>query len=85
MPYQHPFDVIKLSEIFFRNNVNLLQYVQILGYKFCYENRDERRGWAVRLYIKDTTKYKKQRDFSIVDETIEHMRIECQGKNKNKN
>ena len=37
------------------------------------------------MYIKDTIKYKERQDFSKLDETIEHMWIECQGKNKNKN
>ena len=35
--------------------------------------------------IKDTIKYKEQQDLSKLDETIEHIWIECQGKNKNKN
>ena len=37
------------------------------------------------MYIKDTIKYKERQDLSKLDETIEHMWIECQGKNKNKN
>ena len=37
------------------------------------------------MYIKDTIKYKERQEFSKLDETIEHMWIECQGKNKNKN
>ena len=37
------------------------------------------------MYIKDTIKYKERQDISKLDKTIEHMRIECQGKNKNKN
>ena len=84
MLYQHPFDIVKLLETWLRIDINLLQYVQIPGYEFCYKNRDERRGCGIRLNIKDTTKYKEQQDFSIVDETIEHMWIGWQGKNKNK-
>ena len=41
MLYQHPFDIITLSETWLRNDTNLLQYVQIPGYSFCYKNRDE--------------------------------------------
>ena len=37
------------------------------------------------MYIKDTIKYKERQDLSKLDETIEYMWIECQGKNKNKN
>ena len=34
---------------------------------------------------KDTIKYKEWQDLSKLDETVEHMWIECRGKNKNKN
>ena len=54
--YQHPFDIITLSETWLRNDKNLLQYVKIPGYSFCYKNRDERRG-GVGMYIQDTIKY----------------------------
>ena len=37
------------------------------------------------MYIKDTIKYKERQDLSKLDETIEYMWIECQGKNKSKN
>ena len=56
-----------------------------LGYSFCYKNRDERQGGGVGLYKKDTIKFKERQDLSKLDETIEHMWIEFQGKNKNKN
>ena len=35
------------------------------------------------MYIKDTIKYKERQDLSKLNETIEYMWIECQGKNKN--
>ena len=37
------------------------------------------------MYIKYTIKYKERQYLSKLDKTIEHMSIECQGKNKNKN
>ena len=37
------------------------------------------------MYLKDTIKYKERQDLKKLDETIEHMWIECEGKNKNKN
>ena len=61
------------------------QKKQIPGYSFCYKNREKRRGGGVKMDIKDTIKYKEQQDLSKLDETIEHIWIECQGKNKNKN
>ena len=82
---QHPFDIITLSKTWLRNDKNLLQNVQIPGYSFYYKNRDERLGGGVGIYIKDAIKYKEQQDLSKLDETIEHMWTECQGKNKNKN
>ena len=71
--YHHPFEIIALLWTWLWNDTNLPQYVQITGYSFCYKNRDKRRG-SVGMYIK---RYK-------LDEIIEHMWIECQGKNKNK-
>ena len=85
MVYHHTFDIITLSETWLRNFTNLLQYVQIPAYSFRYKNRDEWRGGGVGMYIKDTIKYKEPQDLSKLDETIKHMWIESQGKNKNKN
>ena len=60
MLYHHPFDIITLSETWLRSDANLLQYVQIPGYNFCYKNWDERRGGGVGIDIKDTIKYKER-------------------------
>ena len=84
MLYRRPFDIITLSETWLQSDTNLLQYVQIPGYSFCYKNRDEQRGGGVGMYIKDTIKYKERQDLSELNETIEHVWIECQGKNKYK-
>ena len=56
MLHHHPFDIITLSETWLRNDTNLLQYVQIPGYSFCYKNRDERREGGVGIYIKETAR-----------------------------
>ena len=37
------------------------------------------------MYIKDSIKYKERQDLNQIDESIEHIWIQCQGKNKNKN
>ena len=84
MLYQHPFDIITLSETWLQNDTNLLQYAQTPGNSICYKNRDERRGGGVGMYINDTIKYKERQDLSKIDETIEHMWIQCHRKNKNK-
>ena len=84
MLYHHPFDIIMLSETRLRKDTNLLQYVQMPRHSFCYKSKYERRG-GVTMYIKATIKYKERQGLSKLDETIEHMWIECQWKNKNKN
>ena len=50
MLQEHPFDILTLSETWLKDDVNLLNYVQIPGYKFSYRNRNERRGGGV-VYI----------------------------------
>ena len=47
MLQEHPFDILTLSETWLKDDVNLLNYVQIPGYKFRYKNRNERRGGGV--------------------------------------
>ena len=39
---EHPFDILTLSETLLKDDVNLLNYVQIPDYKFIYKNRNER-------------------------------------------
>ena len=62
-----------LSETWLRNDINLLQYVQIPGCNFCYRNQDERHRDSVGLYIKYTVKYKERQDLSKLDESFEHV------------
>ena len=47
---EYPFDILTLSETWLKDDVNLLNYVQIPGYKFSYKNCNERRG-GVSVYI----------------------------------
>ena len=84
MLQEHPFDILTLSETWLKDDVNLLNYVQIPGYKFSYKNRNERRGGGVGLYIKDSIEYKVRHDLNEIDESIEHLWIECKGNNCNK-
>ena len=53
MVNESKFDIITLSETWLKNDKHLLEYVNLPGYKFCYRNRDEKRGVGVGLYIKD--------------------------------
>ena len=47
-------------------------------------NQNERSGGGVGLYIKDSIKYKVRHDLNKIDESIEHLWIECKGNNCNK-
>ena len=55
---EHPFDILTLSETWLKNDINLLWYVPIPGYKFSYKNQNKRRGGGVGLHIKDSIEHK---------------------------
>ena len=77
------FDVITLSETWLKNDKHLLEYVRLPGYEFAYRNRDEKRGGGVGIYIRDTTEFKLRSDISKLDDSIEHLWVEIQGRKKN--
>ena len=41
----------------------------MLGYKFRFKNRNERRGGGVGLYLKDSIEYKVHHDLNEIDES----------------
>ena len=47
MLQEHHFDILALSKTCLKDDVNLLKYVQIPGYKFNCKNLNERRGEGV--------------------------------------
>ena len=55
---EHPFHTLTLSETWLKNDANLLNYIQISGYKLSCKNRNKRRGEGVGLYIKVQIEYK---------------------------
>ena len=58
MLQEHPFDILTLSETWLKDDVNLLNYVQIPGYKFSYKNRKEEEGVSVYISnIQFNTRY----------------------------
>ena len=61
----------------------MIDYVQIPGFEFIYNNREHSRGGGVTYYIKEHLKFKKRKDVYNLDKTIEHQWIEVKGKNKN--
>ena len=80
---QTNFDVITLSKTWLKNDKHLLEYVRLPGYEFAYRNRDEKRGGGVGTYIRDTIEFKVCNDRTKLDESIEHLWVEIQGKKIN--
>ena len=68
---EHHFDILALSKKCLKDDVNLLKYVQIPGYKFNCKNLNERRGGGVGLFIKDSVEYKVRHDLNKIDKSIE--------------
>ena len=59
------FDIVTLSETWFKNDKHLLEYVNMPGCKFSYRNGDEKRDGGVGVYIKDCITYKIRNDKSV--------------------
>ena len=78
----YQFNIISLSETWLKDNKYLLDYVNIPGCNFEYRNRDNRRGGGVGFYLQEDVSYKVRRDIVRMDESIEHLWFEIQGKNK---
>ena len=82
MLLSYKFDLITLSETWLKDNKNLLDSVDITGYKKDFRNRDRIKGGGVGYYIKENIKMKDRKDLDRLDSTIEHQWIELTGKNK---
>ena len=66
-----------------KNDKHLLEYVRLPGYEFAYRNWDKKRGGSVGIYNRDTIEFKVRGDVSKLDESIEHLWAEIQGRKKN--
>ena len=71
------FDIITLSETWLKNDKHLLEYANLPGYKFCYRNRDEKRGVGAGLYIKDCITYRNK--IISLDNSLEHLWVKVKG------
>lgn len=47
-----------------------------------FRNSDEKSGGGIGVYVKDCTNYKVRNDIVSINETLDHLWIEVQGKNK---
>ena len=59
MLQEHPFNILALSETWLKDDINLLNFVQILGHKFSYKNQlKEEEGVLIDIStIQLNTKY----------------------------
>ena len=78
----YKYDIITLSETWLKNNHHLIEHVQIPGYQLDFGNRDNTRGGAVGVYIKEHIKFKRRHDIEKIVDSFEHMWFEFSGKNK---
>ena len=76
------FDIITLSETWLKNEKYLLEYVNLLGYKFSYRSRNEKRGGGEDVYIEDCITYKIRNDTISLDDSLEHLSVKVKCKNK---
>ena len=81
----HQLDIITLSETWLKDNVNLLNAVDIPGYNKSFRNRDRVKGGGVGYYVKTDIKVKERKDLTNLDESIEHQWIQIAGQKKSSN
>ena len=83
MMNKYKFDIVALSENWLKNNKTQLEYVQIDGYKSEFKNRESKSGVGVGFYIKEHMNFNVRHDLRKIDESIEILWTEVQGRNKN--
>ena len=79
----YKFDIVCVTETWLKNDSTQINYVQIPGYDFVYNNRTTSKGGGVGFYISEAYTYKTRSDITNVDMSIEHQWVEIKGKNKN--
>ena len=71
-----------MSEIWLRDQPQLLDYVSIPGFVMEFRNREGIRGGGVGVHIKENINYKRRRDIENAHPELEHLWIEVPGRNK---
>lgn len=83
MVHKTKFDIVTFPEAWLKNEKHVIKYVSLSGHKFLLlGNRDENSGGGIGVYVKDCTNCKVRNDIVSIDETLDHLWIEVQGKNK---
>ena len=80
----YKFDIASVTETWLKNDITQINYVQISGYEFVFNNRTTSKGGGVGLYISETYTYKVRQYITNLDQSIEHQWVEVKGR-KNKN
>ena len=79
---EYKFDLLTLSETWLKDNEHLLNYIDMPGYTFLYNNRNHIRG-GVGCYVSNNiTNYKRRKDIERTFPQLEHLWVEIPGKNK---
>ena len=78
----YPLDILTLSKTWLKENLLLMQYVQLPGYVTEFRNRENHRGGGVAMYIKDNILYKRRKYIEDIQPDLENLRIEVAGRNK---
>ena len=76
-------DVVTLSKMWLKNDNHLLEYVRLPGYEFAYQDRDQKRGGSIGIYIRDTIEFRVHNDILKLDVSIERLWVKIQERKKN--
>ena len=68
-----------------KDNLHLLDYVEIEDYKVKFRNRELTRGCSVDLHIRSDIRYKLRNDIANTNTDIEHLWLEVTLRNENSN
>ena len=82
MMNRYQFDIVAVSETWLKDKTQL-EYVQINGYSSIWKKRESKTGGSFDFYIKEHMSFKVRHDVGKIDESIEILRIELRGRNKN--
>ena len=83
--HDYPFDIACIIETWLTSNKHQLSYVQIPNYTIHCNNRTDRRGGGVGIYVKESIKHHIRKDVMDFDTNLEHLWIEFHGINRNSN
>ena len=79
----HTFTIIGITETWLYNRDQNSDYINISGYNFFQESRDDRSGGGIGLFIKSNINFKQRKDIAVFDsQSIESLFIEIMRPNQ---